>query len=139
MGHSQAASWKQFLLYQSQLVFALSLTKRLKKNSRLRAHKAETVLREGCQPKEPLPFPRCGDTTTRRAHEAIPRTWRSQGVVQVAQLEYPSGARYELFSAGNGGIGSLGMCQPGPDNTQSSVQQLLVNHADGKYKGFCDF
>lgn len=69
MGHSQAASWKQFLLYQSQLVFAVSLTKRLKKNSGLRAHKAEIVFREGCQPKEPLAFPRCGDTTTRRAHD----------------------------------------------------------------------
>jgi len=56
-------------LYQSQLVFAFSLTENLKKNSGLRAHKSETVLRKGHQPEDPLSFPHPGDTTTRKAHD----------------------------------------------------------------------
>lgn len=78
------------------VVLSVSLTKRLKKNSGLRAHKAETVFRKGHQPEEPLLTPHPGDTSARRTHDLGHSN--PEGLYRLPKLEYPPRDSFESNS-----------------------------------------
>lgn len=134
--HKQHCGSSWFLLYQSHLLFAVSVSKRLMENSRPRAHKGETVFKEGHQPKDLLPFLHPGDTTTRRAHDvghSDPRELYRLTNWSILPEPYLRVILYRQWWQ------SLDVCQPGPANTQSNPQQFLVSCAEGEYKGCRDF